>query len=108
MTATATATTTVKATKTRVFDGISGKYRDVLISENRMCFTTLDNQELYRIETKGRTGKVLYRNGFYVSVHTGKEIQVHGMDGATGRGWGGCIIGYATEEEIENYPVVIR
>jgi hypothetical protein len=97
-------TTTIQTLKK--WDGLSRTYREVIISNGFYCLT--DGTRLYRIETKGRTGRSLYSNGFYLNHKTGKENPVHGMDGPTGRGWGGQIVGYATKQEIESNPVKIK
>lgn len=88
------------------WDGLSRKYREVVANDG--AYSLIDGTKLYRIETKGRTGKTLYAKSFYLSLLDGKERPVHGMDGATGFGWGGQIIGYLTKEEIEKYPVKIK
>lgn len=88
------------------WDGLSRTYREVIISNGFYCLT--DGTRLYRIETKGRTGRSLYSNGYYLNPETGKESSVHGMDGSTGHGWGGQIIGYATKQEIESNQVKIK
>jgi len=86
----------------KIWDGFSRTYRDVTVQEGFYCLTT-GGDRLYRIETKGHTGRFLYPNSFYLDSKTGREKLVHGMDGATGRGWGGKIVGYATKQEIEQY-----
>lgn len=88
------------------WDGLSRSYREVIVSNGFYCLT--DGTRLYRIETKGRTGRSLYSNGYYLNSETGKENSVHGMGGATGHGWGGQIVGYATKQEIESYSVKIK
>jgi len=80
------------------WDAITGKYRDVLVDDK--YYTTLDGEKLLRIETKGKTGKKLYSNDSYLD--NGKESPVFGMGGSTGHGWGGKIVGYATELEISS------
>lgn len=91
-------------TKKRIFDALSGRYRDLIIMPGKCYYVTKSGDPIFRIETKGRTGKVMYRNIFYiVDDH---EIRVHGMDGATGKGWGGQICGYMTREEIEAYGTI--
>lgn len=97
-------TTTIQTLKK--WDGLSRSYREVIVSNGFYCLT--DGTRLYRIETKGRTGRSLYSNGYYLNSETGKENAVHGMDGATGHGWGGQIVGYATKQEIESYSVKIK
>ena len=85
------------------FDGITKKYREVEISEH--CYTE-SGDELYRVETKGKTGKTLYGNLFYL-YSNGKERQVFGMGGSTGHGWGGSIVGYVTKDDAEKYGIKI-
>lgn len=88
------------------WDELSRTYRDVIVCDG--CYCLEDGTPLYRIETKGRTGKTIYLNGYYLDYNTGKENSVHGMDGATGHGWGGKILGYATEDEINSYKIKIN
>lgn len=91
-----------EASKTiRIFDSLTKQYREVVISGN--CYTQ-KGEKLFRIETKGKTGKKLYRNGYYINKE-GKEEQVYGMDGSTGHGWGGRVVGYLLESELEKYGV---
>lgn len=78
------------------YNSITRKYQEVVISDG--FYITETGDKLYRIETKGRTGRTQYRNGYY--LHNGKERAVYGSDGATGHGWGGRIIGYATEQDM--------
>ena len=85
------------------FDGITRKYREVEISDN--CYTE-NGEQLYRVETKGKTGRVLYGNLFYL-LSDGKERQIFGMGGSTGHGWGGLVAGYVTKEEAEKYGIRI-
>lgn len=85
----------------RIFDGLTRQYREVVIKDN--CYTQ-NGEKLYRIETKGKSGKKLYRNGYYFN-NEGKEEPVYGMDGSTGHGWGGRIVGYLLKEELEKYGV---
>lgn len=84
----------------RIFDGLTRQYREVEVSEH--CYTE-NGKELYRIETKGKTGKKLYRNGYYLT--NGKEDQVYGMGGSTGHGWGGKVVGYILESEFEQFNI---
>ena len=86
------------------WDGITRKNKDVIVGDD--FYTTLNGDKLFRIETKGRTGKTLYSNGFY--LNGGKENSVYGMNGSTGHGWGGQIIGYATESEILSSSLKIK
>ena len=86
------------------FDGLYRRYINVTIDGG--YYLNENGEILLRVETKGRTGKVLYRSSFYIMG--GKETQVYGMDGSTGHGWGGRIVGYATLAEIENYKEKIR
>ena len=88
------------------WDGLSRSYREVIANDGFYCL--IDGTRLYRIETKGRTGKSLYSNDRYLNRENGKEIVVYGMGGPTGHGWGGRIIGYATKPEIEAYPEKIK
>lgn len=83
--------------KMKRFNSITGKYIEVNVGE--FAYVNLNGELLFRIETKGRTGKILYRNCFYLD--RGIESQVYGSGGSTGRGWGGSIIGYLTEKEIK-------
>jgi hypothetical protein len=87
------------------WDGLSRTYRDVTVQEGFYCLA--GGERLYRIETKGRTGLSLYSNGYYLDIKTGRENPVYGMNGATGRGWGGKIVGYATKQEIDSCPGLI-
>jgi len=92
------------ATIIKKWDGLTGKYKDVIVGDG--FYTTLNGDKLFRIETKGRTGKTLYSNSFY--LNKGKENPVYGMNGSTGHGWGGKIIGYATESEIFSSSLKIK
>lgn len=89
----------VKVISKRIFDSITKQYRDVVVSGN--CYTQ-NGEELYRIETKGKSGKKLYRNGYYLN-NEGKEEPVYGMGGSTGHGWGGRVVGYLLKSELEKY-----
>lgn len=91
----------VKVISKRIFDSITKQYRDVVVSGN--CYTQ-NGEELYRIETKGKSGKKLYRNGYYLN-NEGKEESVYGMGGSTGYGWGGRVVGYLLKSELEKYGV---
>lgn len=71
------------------------------------CHYELDGQILYRIETKGRTGKSLYANSGYVNSD-GKMTSVTGSQGGTGKGWGGRVVGFLTKSQIDAYPVKIN
>ena len=82
------------------FDAITRKYREVEVSDS---YYTENGEILYRVETKGRTGRTLYASKFYIS--NGKETNVYGMGGATGHGWGGRIAGYVNLAEIEKYNI---
>lgn len=82
------------------FDNITRQYREVEIQEG---FYTQDGQKLFRVETRGRSGKVLYRSQRY--IRDGKEVAPFGMGGSTGHGWGGSIKGYLLESELEKYGV---
>ena len=97
---------TINKTKEQiqVWDGITASYRSVYESGN--FYSTVKGERLYRVETKGISGKTLYSNGYYIEEH--KEMKVYGMGGSTGHGWGGSIVGYATEKEIKEYPVKIK
>jgi len=88
----------------KVWDGLSKTYRIVNINDN--FYSTMEGKKLYRIETKGKSGKTLYSNCYYRENQ--KEMPIYGMGGSTGHGWGGEIIGYATEQEIKEYPVKIK
>ena len=101
---TKTMTTTIQNLKK--WDGLSRTYREVIISNGFYCLT--DGTRLYRIETKGRTGRSLYSNGYYLNSETGNESPVYGMSGSTGHGMGGRIIGYATNQEIKSFSVKIK
>jgi hypothetical protein len=78
------------------YDAITRKYREVEISGSQY---TENGQPLYRVETKGKSGRTLYATIYYIS--DGKELPVYGMGGATGHGWGGRIIGYVTKDEAK-------
>lgn len=91
-------------TTKRIFDALSGKYRDLIIVPGESHYVTKSGDPVFRIETKGRTGKVMYRNIFYIVDD--RELRVHGCDGATGRGWGGQICGYMTRKEIDSYGTI--
>jgi hypothetical protein len=91
-------------TTKRIFDALSGKYRDLIIMPDTSYYVTQSGEPVFRIETKGRTGKVMYRNLFYIV--DGRELRVHGCDGATGHGWGGQICGYLTRKEIDSYGTI--
>lgn len=84
----------------RIFDGLTKKYREVEVSNE--CYTE-NGEDLYRIETKGKSGKKLYRNGYY--INDGKEQPVYGMGGSTGHGWGGKIVGYILKSEFEQFGI---
>lgn len=86
---------------TRIFDGLTRNYREVEVAEG---YYTQNGEKLYRVETKGRYGKKLYRNGYYINKE-GKEESVYGMGGSTGHGWGGRIEGYVLESELEKFGV---
>jgi len=79
----------------RIFDNITGKYRDVEVNSARY---NENGNDLYRIETVGKTGKVMYYNYYY--INNGDEIPVYGSGGSTGKGWGGKILGYLTAKEL--------
>ncbi len=95
------------------FNGITSKYIDVEVSSDEQ-FYTVGGEKLYRIETKGRTGTKRYANGFYLG-HSNRmdpdspivEVDVYGMGGATGHGWGGRVLGYLTECECEQYGIKV-
>ena len=87
------------------WDGLTRKYREVLV--NNGYYTLIDGTPLFRIETKGKTGKSLYSKSIYL-FEDGKEISAQGLGGSTGYGWGGSIVGYLTKEEIEKYPIKIK
>ena len=90
-------TTKNTATK-RIYSGHQN--REVLIDGKSGCYRTLDGEVILRLEIWGRYGKVLHKNGWYLDSD-GREMQVHGMDGATFHGWGGRVAGYATLREFE-------
>jgi len=83
-----------------IIDNIKRRRLEVEQSE---YFYTLNGEKLFRIETKGKTGKSWYCNGCY--IYNNKEQQPYGMGGATGHGWGGQIVGYLTEQEMTNYKI---
>lgn len=82
------------------FNPINKSYIDVDVDLSRWCYVDEQGNRLFRIETKGRTGKVQYRNAAYLNDN-GREFAASGMGGSTGHGWGGSIIGYATEADLE-------
>ena len=71
------------------------------------CHYELDCQFLYRIETKGKTGKTLYKNSSYLN-EKGRQTPPTGMDGATGHGWGGYVIGFMTQEQMDKSDLKIK
>ena len=94
----------MKTTMKQVYDAFTRSYRDLLVVPGKNYYVTVIGEPVFRIETKGRTGKTMYRNLYYMS--DGHEIRVHGMDGATGKGWGGMICGYMTRSEIDAYDTI--
>lgn len=84
------------------FNPITRKYQEVRLANG--YYTNDAGDKLFRIETKGRTGRTQYRNEFYLHAD-GKESSVYGAGGATGHGWGGQIIGYATEQDMINSSI---
>lgn len=85
----------------RIFDALTKQYREVTVADH---YYTQNGKMIYRIETKGKTGKKLYKNGYYLN-NEGKEEPVYGMDGSTGHGWGGRVVGYLLESELGEYGV---
>ena len=91
--------------KIRIFDGLLRRYLNVIKHEDGY-YVNESGEKLYRIETKGRTGKTLYYNGFYIMGSC--EMRVQGMGGQTGHGWGGRIVGYLILDEIRDYKGRIK
>lgn len=84
----------------KIFNRLKRRYETVEVGENAyMC----NGEVLVRVERWGRSGKVLHGN--YAYLVNGKERAVMGMDGATGHGWGGVVVGYCTVEELKWYKV---
>ena len=79
------------------YNQVDNNFMEVIVSGS--SYSLPDGTPLVRLETWGCYGKKVRPNRDYLS-DTGKEFPVHGMDGATGMGWGGRIIGYCTEEQF--------
>ena len=89
----------------KIWNSIFNRYQEVIKSEE--FYINADGEKLIRIETKGKTGKSLYKRRYYIRQN-GQEDTVMGMDGATGHGWGGRIVGYMTEKEIQETTLKIK
>ena len=106
----------VKIMKTTIYNGITNSKLEVeLIQETEVlsnrefafCHYELNGERLYRIETKGRSGKTLYRNGSYLDSK-GNQTPCMGSGGATGHGWGGSVIGFMTLKQINESTLIIK
>jgi len=103
--------------KTKIYNGLTHTNIEVEVITNEIVYPfgsfktawyELNGEKLFRIETKGKSGKSLYSNGNYLNAETGKQRQVSGMDGSTGHGWGGSVVGFYTLEQINNSTVKIK
>lgn len=98
----------IMATQIKIWNGISKEYEMVsVITTDVSGWYERDGVRLIRIETKGKSGKTMYRSPGYISPK-GIECEVFGMDGSTGHGWGGKILGYMTEIEITESGLKIK
>lgn len=93
--------------KKKLYDGLLRRRMEVSVDAGGACYRNAGGDRLFRIETKGSTGRTLYRNGWYITP-IGTEMAAHGMSGSTGRGWGGSIQGYLTEAEIDQSNLKIQ
>ena len=102
--------------KTTIYNGITNSRLEVeLVKETEIfsgreitfCHYELNGKRLYRIETKGRYGKSLYSNCFYLDSK-GNQEPCLGSGGATGHGWGGSVIGFMTLKQIEESNLNIK
>ena len=102
--------------KTTIYNGLTRTNMEVeLVTVNETigeriftwCHYELNGERLYRIETKGKTGKSLYKNYSYLNGK-GQQTTPNGMDGATGHGWGGSVIGFMTLKQIEMSNLKIK
>ena len=84
------------------YDSITKSYKELEVNEKG--FYTENGEKIFRIETKGKSGKKLYTNGFYLNNKL-QENPVFGMGGSTGHGWGGYIVGYLTEKECIEFGI---
>lgn len=89
----------------KVSNPITRKYIEVSVQEG--YYIDESGTALLRLETKGRTGTTIYANSHYLN-NEGRQIQVYGMGGATGHGWGGTVVGFATLSEIKNSNMNVR
>ena len=102
--------------KATIYNGITRSMIEVdlvkkeeVISERTFvfCHYELNGERLYRIETKGRTGKSLYKKYSYLDSK-GNQTSCTGSEGATGHGWGGSVIGFMTLKQIEESNLNIK
>lgn len=102
--------------KTIIYDGITNKKLevDIVVVEHilsvgvlKFAHYKLNGEMLFRIETKGRTGKSLYKNSSYLDANCNQR-PVMGSDGSTGHGWGGRVVGFMTITQIEQSKLNIK
>lgn len=84
----------------KIWDALNRIYRNVDLTDR---FYSENGNKLYRIETKGKTGKTLYANGYY--IFSNKESSVSGSGGSTGHGWGGRVCGYIPESDFNKFNI---
>ena len=103
--------------KTTIYNGLtrSNIEVDIIVKEEILSFGTyksawyeIDGERLFRIETRGKSGKSLYKKINYLNQDTLKQNPVFGSDGATGHGWGGSVIGFMTLKQIETSNLKIK